>query len=119
MKSYEDIIIRPYITERTNEQAMEGRYTFMVVKKSTKVEIKQAVEKLFNVKVLKVNTVNYDGKEKRVGVHLGRTASFKKAIVSIDTNPQAESYLEKGGKVKTLAKKYKTSIEEFGVTPRQ
>ena len=56
MKSYEDIIIRPYITERTNEQAMEGKYTFMVAKKSTKIEIKQAVEKLFNVKVLKVNT---------------------------------------------------------------
>ena len=39
MKSYEDIIIRPYITERTNEQAMEGKYTFMVAKKSTKIEI--------------------------------------------------------------------------------
>ncbi|MFA5340881.1 MAG: 50S ribosomal protein L23 [Clostridia bacterium] len=119
MKSYEDIIIRPYITERTNEQAMTGRYTFMVARKSTKVEIKQAVEKLFSVKVLKVNTLNYDGKDKRVGVHLGKTASFKKAIVTIDTNPKPETYLEKGGKVKTLARKYKTSIEEFGVTPRQ
>ena len=54
-----------------------------------------------------------------MGVHLGKTASFKKAIVTIDTNPKPETYLEKGGKIKTLAKKYKTSIEEFGVTPRQ
>jgi large subunit ribosomal protein L23 len=117
MKHYEDIIIRPYITERTNEQAMLGRYTFMVDKKATKIEIKQAVEKLFSVKVLKVNVMHYQGKEKRVGVHLGRTASFKKAVVTIDTDPKPETYLDKGGKIKTVAKKYKTSIEEFGVTP--
>ncbi len=119
MRNYEDIIIRPYITERTNEQAMGGKYTFMVDKKSTKIEIKQAVEKLFGVKVIKVNTTNYIGKNKRVGAHAGKTPSFKKAVVTIDTNPQPESYLTKGGKAKTVGKKYKDSIEEFGVTPHQ
>ena len=91
----------------------------MVDKKATKIEIRQAIEKLFNVKVLKVNTVNYDGKEKKVGVHVGKTASFKKAIVTINTNPKPVTYLEKGGKVKKLDKKNKSSIEEFGVMPRQ
>jgi len=115
MKFAEDILIRPYITEKTNAEIAEGKYTFIVDKRATKTEIKQAVEKLFNVKVLKVNTVNYDGKEKRMGVHVGRTESFKKAIVKIDTNPQPVTYLAEGGKEVTASKKYKTSIDEFGV----
>lgn len=118
MKSFEDVIIRPYITERSNEQAATGRYTFVVATNATKTEVRQAVEDLFSVKVLKVNTVNYDGKEKRVGVHVGKTSAFKKAVVTIDTNPKATKYLEKGGKEKTLGKKYKSSIEEFGVISR-
>lgn len=115
MKFAEDILIRPYITEKSNMEIAEGKYTFIVDKKATKTEIKQAVEKLFNVKVLSVNTVNYDGKEKRMGMHVGKTASFKKAVVKIDTDPKPVTYAEKGGKIVTASKKYKTSIEEFGV----
>lgn len=115
MKREEDIIIRPYITEKSNLEIAQGRYTFIVDKKSTKTEIKGAVEKLFQVKVLSVNTINYDGKEKRMGVHVGLTESFKKAMVEIDTNPKPVSYLTKGGKAIATAKKYKTTIEEFGV----
>ena len=65
----EDIIIKPIITEKSNEGIEEGKYTFKVDKRATKVEIARAVEKLFNVKVVKVNTVSVNGKSKRVGVH--------------------------------------------------
>lgn len=115
MKTFEDIIIRPYITERSSDDMAEGKYTFLVDTSATKTEIKEAAEKLFNVKVLKVNTANYTGKMKRQGVHQGRTAKFKKAIVKIDLNPQSVVYLDKGGKEMTINKKYKTIIEEFGV----
>ena len=78
-----------------------------------KLEIKDAVEKLFSVKVLKVNTLRYDGKMKRVGAHLGKTKAWKKAIVQIDTNPSEEKYMAKGGKFVSTNKKYKTEIEEI------
>lgn len=115
MKHEEDIIVRPYVTEKSNMEIANGKYTFIVNKKSTKTEIKIAVERLFQVKVISVNTVNYDGKEKRVGVHQGTTEAFKKAMVKIDTNPKPVSYLTKGGKEIATSKKYKTTIEEFGV----
>lgn len=109
----EDIIIKPIITEKSNMEMQAGKYTFEVNKKATKVDVKRAVEKLFNVKVLKVNTINVSGKEKRVGRNVGKTADWKKAIVSIDVNLGAEqSYLTKGGKVTKVTKKYNDSIAE-------
>ena len=115
MKFAEDILVRPYITEKSNADIAEGKYTFIVDKRATKTQIKQAVEKLFGVKVIAVNTVNYHGKQKRQGVHVGKTPSYKKAMVKIDIDPKPISYAEKGGKIVTASKKYKTSIEEFGV----
>ena len=109
----EDIIIKPVVTEKSNDGLQAGKYTFKVNKKATKVDIARAVEKLFDVKVVNVNTVTVKGKEKRVGVHVGKTADWKKAIVSIDTNPKDVTYLTKGGKVTKVSKKYKDSIEEF------
>ena len=109
----EEIIVRPIVTEKSNDGLQEGKYTFEVNKKATKVEITKAVEKLFNVKVLKVNTMTVKGKQKRVGVHVGRTSDWKKAIVTIDTNPTDSSYLGKGGKEVKVSKKYKDSIDEF------
>ena len=109
----EDIILAPVVTEKSNMDMQEGKYTFKVAKKITKVEIKNAVEKLFEVKVLKVNTITVKGKEKRVGVHQGRTSDWKKAIVTIDTNVSDMSYLGKGGKTVKISKKYKDSIDEF------
>ena len=53
------------------------------------------------------------GKKKRVGYHVGKTSDWKKAIVTIDTNPEDETYLSKGGKQGKASKKYKDSIEEF------
>lgn len=109
----EEIIKRPIVTEKTSSDLEQGKYTFEVAKKATKVQIANAVETLFGVKVLKVNTITVKGKEKRVGVHQGKTSDWKKAIVTIDTNPAEEKYLEKGAKEVKLNKKYKNSIEEF------
>ena len=109
----EDIILAPVVTEKSNMDMQEGKYTFKVAKKATKIDIKNAVEKLFEVKVLSVNTMRVSGKEKRVRYQLGRTPDWKKAIVTIDTNPADKTYLEKGGKSKKASKKYKTSIDEF------
>lgn len=113
---YEDIIIRPYITEKSNEAIAEGKYTFVVAKKATKVDVANAVEKLFGVKVVSVTTQNYNGKPKRVQGFTGYRADWKKAIVTIDLDPKQVSYVGKDGKTVTTNKKYKTSIEEFGAT---
>ena len=110
----EDIIIKPIITEKSSYAQSEGKYTFEVNKKATKVDIKNAVEKLFEVKVMNVRTINVSGKPKRQGVHEGKTSDWKKAIVTIDTNPAPKKYLTKGGKEATSSKKFKTSIEELG-----
>ena len=109
----EEIIIAPVVTEKSNNDMQEGKYTFKVNKKATKVEIAKAVEKLFGVKVLKVNTMNVGGKTKRVRYVAGKTPDGKKAIVTIDTDPKVISYLGKGGKEVKGTKKYKDSIEEF------
>lgn len=109
----EDVIIKPIITEKSNDSIQEGKYTFKVNRKATKVDIAKAVEKLFEVKVLKVNTITVKGKEKKVGAHLGKTSDWKKAIVTIDTNPVDMKYLSKGGKEVKISKKYKDSIDEF------
>ena len=109
----EDIIVEPIITERSNDDMQEGKYTFKVNKKATKIEIGNAVEKLFEVKVLKVNTITVKGKVRRQGRYVGKTSDWKKAIVTIDTDPAEKTYLTKGGKSKKISKKYKTSIDEF------
>ena len=109
----EDVIIAPVITEKSNDGLNEGKYTFKVNKKATKIDIRNAVEKLFEVKVLKVNTISVKGKEKRMGKTSGKTSDWKKAIVTIDTNPSDISYLSKGGKEVKVSKKYKDSIEHF------
>ena len=79
----EEIIIRPIITEKSAAAQAEGKYTFEVHKKATKIDIKNAVEKLFEVKVADVKTVNVKGKPKRQGVHAGKTSDWKKAIVTL------------------------------------
>ncbi len=116
MRSPEDIIKRPFITEKSNAEVASGKYTFIVDVDATKTEIRQAVEKLFQVKVLKVNTLNYEGKIKRMGVHVGPRVDWKKAVVKIDLDPKADVYLTAGGKETMNNKKYKTNIEEYGLT---
>ena len=83
MKSAHDIIIRPVITEAAMDMLPAKKYVFEVATDSNKVEIRKAIEEIFKVKVLSVNTINVRGKEKRVGVHTGCTAKKKKAIVRL------------------------------------
>ena len=109
----EEIIVKPIITEKSSMDIQEGKYTFKVNKKASKVDIARAVEKLFEVKVLKVNTMNVRGKEKRMGATSGKRPDWKKAIVTIDTNPSDKTYMDKGGKEVKVSKKYKDSIDEF------
>ena len=112
----EEVIIRPVVTEKSTIETQNGKYTFKVAKKATKIDIKNAVEKLFNVKVLKVNTMIVSGKEKRVRYKAGMTPDWKKAIVTIDKNAGDIKYLGKGGKEVKVSKKYKTEIDEFSAT---
>ena len=109
----EDIIVKPIITEKSSSGITEGKYTFKVAKNATKVQIANAVEALFNVKVTNVNTITVKGKEKRVGANTGKRPDWKKAIVTIDTNSTEKTYLTKGGKEVKVDKKYKDSIDEF------
>ena len=109
----EEVIIKPIITEKSNSDITEGKYTFKVAKKATKIQIANAVQALFDVKVLNVNTMIVKGKEKRVGANTGKRPDWKKAIVTIDTNPTEKTYLAKGGKEVKVEKKYKDAIDEF------
>ena len=109
----EEIIVRPVITEKSNDEIQSGKYIFEVNKKATKVEIAKAVEKLFEVKVSNVNTMIVKGKTKRVRYKEGKTPDWKKAIVTIDMNPAERTYLGKGGKEIKASKKFKDSIDEF------
>ena len=84
MKSVYDIVIRPVITEQSMEDLDIKKYVFEVAKNATKIEIKKAVEEIFGVTVLKVNTVTVRGKEKRTGRYpAGHRKTWKKAIVKL------------------------------------
>jgi large subunit ribosomal protein L23 len=81
---YYDVILKPIITERTMSDMGDKKYAFYVHPEANKVQIREAVEKMFEgIKVDKVNTMNYDGKLKRRGHTSGRTAAKKKAIVKL------------------------------------
>ena len=81
---YYDVILKPVITEKSMSAMGEKKYTFLVHTEATKAQIKEAVEKLFEgTKVASVNTMNMDGKKKRRGMVVGKTAKKKKAIVKL------------------------------------
>ena len=91
MNSYRDIIKGPIITEKTSTlKEKENSITFSVDVKANKIQIKQAIEKIFNVKVESVNTVNVRPKKKRVGRYAGKTNKVKKAIVKLKEGSSIE-----------------------------
>ena len=85
-----DIIYAPIITEKTALMANENKYAFKVDPRANKTQIKQAVEKVFNVKVESVNTINVRPKKKRVGKYTGYTNKVKKAIVKLKEGSSIE-----------------------------
>ena len=83
MNSAYNVIIRPVVTERSFDLMSQNKYTFEVAKQAPKEEIAAAVEKLFGVHVVKVNTINVKPKTKRVRYVAGQTRSWKKAVVTL------------------------------------
>ena len=92
-KDPREVIIRPIITERAFDQIEdENRYTFEVAKTSNKIEIAKAIQEIFNVTVVKVNTVNVKPKPKRRGAHSGVTKRWKKAVVELAPGNRIEFF---------------------------
>ena len=90
-----DIIKRPIITEQSMEQTEMKRYTFEVAKTANKIEIAKAVEEIFGVKVAKVNTLNMQGKKKRMGARPeGRRANWEKAMVTLTADSKTIEFFE-------------------------
>ncbi len=90
MKNSRDIIIRPLVTERTTELMEQHKYTFIVDKNSNKIDIKRAIEDIFDVKVASVSTLNFKGKKRRLGKHPeGFRPDYKKAIIKLTEESKA------------------------------
>lgn len=94
MKDPHDIIQKPLITERSMDDMEGKKYTFKVDKKANKIEIKNAVEEIFNVTVSKVNTMNMNGKIKRMGRFEGKRSDWKKAIVQLTEDSKEIQFFE-------------------------
>lgn len=94
-KNPRDIIYRPVITERTSEMMGENKYTFEVDKRANKTEIRQAIEQIFKVKVVKVNTMIVPAKPKTYGRHSGYTSEWKKAFVQLSADSKPLEFFEK------------------------
>ena len=94
MKAAQDIILKPVITEESMAGMQDKKYTFEVDRHANKIEIKEAVEKIFDVKVASVNTMNFKGKARRRGYTSGSTAAWKKAIVTLTADSKGIEFFE-------------------------
>lgn len=94
MKLAQDIILKPVITEKSMYGIRDKKYTFEVAPDSNKIEIANAVEELFKVKVKSVNTISVKGKKKRVGVHTGYRSDRKKAIVTLTEDSKTIEFFD-------------------------
>ena len=87
-----DILIRPIVTEKSTALMEQGKYTFRVPLAATKIQIRQAVEQIFKVKVQAVNTMRCEGKLKRMGRTQGRRSDWKKAVVTLKPGEAIELF---------------------------
>lgn len=87
-----DILIRPIVTEKSTALMEQGKYTFRVPLAATKIQIRQAVEQIFKVKVQAVNTMRYEGKLKRMDRTQGRRSDWKKAVVTLKPGEAIELF---------------------------
>ncbi len=92
MRDLRDVILRPVISEKSYEMLDENKYTFIVDPRANKTHIRQAVEKIFDVKVLSVNTMNRKGKRKRRGLIMGKRPDTKRAIVTVAPGDRIELF---------------------------
>ena len=94
MRNLSDVILKPVITEKAMDMMSGKRYVFKVVKDANKAEIAKAVEAMFDVKVADVNTINMKKKPKRLGVHMGYTGEWKKAIVTLTEDSKTIAFFD-------------------------
>lgn len=94
MKNVHDIILRPVLTEKGYDGIADKKYVFEVAIDANKIEIKKALEKIFPIKVAKVNTLRTEGKIKRQGAHQGRTPEVKKAYVTLTEDSKPIEFFE-------------------------
>ena len=94
MKSPYDIILKPIISEDSMEKMEDKKYVFKVDKNANKIEIRNAIEKIFDVKVKSVNTMNVKGKVKRMDAHSGKRSDWKKAIVALTEDSKEIEFFE-------------------------
>ena len=87
-----DILIRPLISEHSTDLMQEGKFVFVVDKRANKIQIADAVEEIFKVTVEAVNTINVKSKTKRRGRMVGKTNSYKKAIVKLAAGETIELF---------------------------
>ena len=92
MKAPQDIILNPVITEASMGNVQQKKYTFRVAKDANKIEVRQAIEAIFDVTVVKVNTLNVKPKTKRVRYKEGKTRSWKKAMVTLKEGDTIELF---------------------------
>jgi large subunit ribosomal protein L23 len=89
-----EIIKKPLLSDKTVSLINNNQYSFLVTKNSNKPEIKAAIEKLFNVKIKKINTINQPFKQRRIGKFIGNESRFKKAIVTLESNQKIQLFPE-------------------------
>ena len=94
MKTAQDIIIAPVITEKSMSVIADKKYTFKVAKDANKIEIANAVEEIFKVKVAQVNTISVRGKARRMGRYEGYTPSWKKAVVTLKADSKTIDFFD-------------------------
>jgi large subunit ribosomal protein L23 len=88
-----NVIIKPLVTEKsTHQQETRNVYAFQVARRANKVQIRHAVEQLYNVKVANVRTMNRKGKPRRAGIKMAKTSEWKRAIVTLAENSRIELY---------------------------
>ena len=91
--TYQQVVLRPIVTEKTIAQAERlNTYTFEVRENANKVQIRDAVEKLFKVGVADVRTARYLGKRRRMGRHVGTTGNWKKAVIRLKAGDTIDFY---------------------------
>ena len=94
MKLAQEIILKPVITEKSMLGAEAKKYTFKVAKDATKIDIARAIEEIYSVEVIKVNTINVRGKSRRYGRFEGTTPSWKKATVTLSAKSKKIDFFE-------------------------
>lgn len=88
----EQVIIKPVISEKSYDNIAISKYTFEVAQEANKIEIKKAVEEVFKVTVLNVNTSHVSAKKKRMGMKMGKTRAWKKAVVTLKPGDKIEFF---------------------------